>query len=291
MIKVLVVDDEPASAEYLSSIIARRMPQLQVVGVAENGAEALHIQRQTQADIVVTDIYMPRLDGLALAGALREAWPDTRCVIVSGYQDFDYARSAIHHGVSDYLLKPVKPDELVACLTRLVRAQPAAPASAAPAPSTSPAPAPSTSPAPAPSTPPAPAPAPASAAPAPPAPPAPDKEAADPARADFENLCDYLKRHLDKPLTLPLLCKRMGMSQTAISRLFRRFAGCSFVEYLTNARMESAKRLILSKPERMFKDVAASVGYADPLYFSRVFRAHTGFSPSEYARCAKDERL
>ncbi|MEG2859494.1 MAG: response regulator, partial [Clostridia bacterium] len=66
MIKVLVVDDEPASAEYLSSIIARRMPQLQVVGVAENGAEALHIQRQTQADIVVTDIYMPRLDGLAL---------------------------------------------------------------------------------------------------------------------------------------------------------------------------------------------------------------------------------
>ncbi|MEG2709987.1 MAG: response regulator [Clostridia bacterium] len=253
MIKVLVVDDEPASAEYLSSIIARRMPQLQVVGVAENGAEALHIQRQTQADIVVTDIYMPRLDGLALAGALREAWPDTRCVIVSGYQDFDYARSAIHHGVSDYLLKPVKPDELVACLTRLVRARPVAPAS--------------------------------------PAPPAPDKEAADPARADFENLCDYLKRHLDKPLTLPLLCKRMGMSQTAISRLFRRFAGCSFVEYLTNARMESAKRLILSKPERMFKDVAASVGYADPLYFSRVFRAHTGFSPSEYARCAKDERL
>ncbi|MEG2859880.1 MAG: AraC family transcriptional regulator, partial [Clostridia bacterium] len=110
-------------------------------------------------------------------------------------------------------------------------------------------------------------------------------------RADFENLCDYLKRHLDKPLTLPLLCKRMGMSQTAISRLFRRFADCSFVEYLTNARMESAKRLILSKPERMFKDVAASVGYADPLYFSRVFRAHTGFSPSEYARCAKDERL
>ncbi|MEG1812692.1 MAG: response regulator [Clostridia bacterium] len=286
MIKVLVVDDEPASAEYLSSIIARRMPQLQVVGVAENGAEALHIQRQTQADIVVTDIYMPRLDGLALAGALREAWPDTRCVIVSGYQDFDYARSAIHHGVSDYLLKPVKPDELVACLTRLVRAQPAAQASAASSSAASPTPA---SPAPSsavPSTPPAPAsptPAPSSAA--------PDKEAADPARADFENLCDYLKRHLDKPLTLPLLCKRMGMSQTAISRLFRRFAGCSFVEYLTNARMESAKRLILSKPERMFKDVAASVGYADPLYFSRVFRAHTGFSPSEYARCAKDERL
>ncbi|MEG1514233.1 MAG: response regulator [Clostridia bacterium] len=281
MIKVLVVDDEPASAEYLSSIIARRMPQLQVVGVAENGAEALHIQRQTQADIVVTDIYMPRLDGLALAGALREAWPDTRCVIVSGYQDFDYARSAIHHGVSDYLLKPVKPDELVACLTRLVRARPVAPASAAPA-----SPAPPTSPAPASASP-----VPTPPAPASPAPPAPDKEAADPARADFENLCDYLKRHLDKPLTLPLLCKRMGMSQTAISRLFRRFAGCSFVEYLTNARMESAKRLILSKPERMFKDVAASVGYADPLYFSRVFRAHTGFSPSEYARCAKDERL
>ncbi|MEG1843399.1 MAG: response regulator [Clostridia bacterium] len=280
MIKVLVVDDEPASAEYLSSIIARRMPQLQVVGVAENGAEALHIQRQTQADIVVTDIYMPRLDGLALAGALREAWPDTRCVIVSGYQDFDYARSAIHHGVSDYLLKPVKPDELVACLTRLVRARPVAPSSPAPAPSTPASPAP-----------PAPAPAPAAPAPASAASPAPDKEAADPARADFENLCDYLKRHLDKPLTLPLLCKRMGMSQTAISRLFRRFAGCSFVEYLTNARMESAKRLILSKPERMFKDVAASVGYADPLYFSRVFRAHTGFSPSEYARCAKDERL
>ncbi|MEG0934369.1 MAG: response regulator [Clostridia bacterium] len=274
MIKVLVVDDEPASAEYLSSIIARRMPQLQVVGVAENGAEALHIQRQTQADIVVTDIYMPRLDGLALAGALREAWPDTRCVIVSGYQDFDYARSAIHHGVSDYLLKPVKPDELVACLTRLVRARPVAPASPAPSSAAPPASA-----------------APASPAPSSPAPPAPDKEAADPARADFENLCDYLKRHLDKPLTLPLLCKRMGMSQTAISRLFRRFAGCSFVEYLTNARMESAKRLILSKPERMFKDVAASVGYADPLYFSRVFRAHTGFSPSEYARCAKDERL
>ena len=123
MIRVLLVEDEPASQDYLQSIVRRELPEMELAGVCENGEEALALMRKSRVDIVVTDIKMPVMDGLQLAEAVRGAFPLVPVVIVSGYERFEYAKTALRFGVSDYLLKPVKPSEMRDCLRRLALRQ------------------------------------------------------------------------------------------------------------------------------------------------------------------------
>lgn len=116
---ILVVEDEPASAENLCDIIRLYCPQYEVVDRGENGEEGLSLCRRLRPDLVLTDIRMPRMDGLALIRQLRQELPQVHTVIVSGYQDFEYARTALQHGAIDYLLKPVGPATLRAVLGRV----------------------------------------------------------------------------------------------------------------------------------------------------------------------------
>ena len=288
MNQILLVEDEPASADYLASLIRRELSGMKVVAVAENGEEALQFIRRQPVDIVVTDIKMPVMDGLKLAEAVRTAWPMIPVVIVSGYELFDYAKTALRFGVSDYLLKPVKPRELVECLERIAlrleysrRVQEALGASSKPESAEG---------------------ADFLAAPAPGElrarmdmllteyeSRARDQET-DRARADFEALTAYIDRRLSEKLTLEGVCRANGISQTTMSRLFRTYAHCTFVEYLTSRRVESARVLIQKNPTRRMKEIAAEAGFSDPLYFSRVFRAETGVAPTDFAKkCLKGQ--
>ncbi|HTO21403.1 MAG TPA: AraC family transcriptional regulator, partial [Spirochaetia bacterium] len=92
----------------------------------------------------------------------------------------------------------------------------------------------------------------------------------------------FVEQNCAEPLTLQSVCDRFRVSQTYVSRLFRRFEGVSFVEYLTRFRVQLAKRLISDHPGMPLKDVAAYAGYHDPFYFSRVFKSLTGVPPSEW---------
>lgn len=103
-------------------------------------------------------------------------------------------------------------------------------------------------------------------------------------REYFEKICQYLETNMGKALTLPDLCCRFGISQTYMSRLFRKYSGNSFNQFLTELRMERARALFAEHPDLLIKDAAMLVGYEDPFYFSRLFRSYTGRSPSEYQR-------
>jgi two-component system, response regulator YesN len=116
---VLIVDDEPAAGRYLRSMIELRRPDFAVVGIAENGKDALEQVRLLGPDLVVTDVKMPVMDGIELVAELRREFPELPAIIVSGYQEFEYARRALDTGVVDYLLKPVSPQQLDAVLGRL----------------------------------------------------------------------------------------------------------------------------------------------------------------------------
>ncbi|MFC5529100.1 response regulator [Cohnella yongneupensis] len=119
MIRILLVDDEPIIRKGIRVSIDWEALGMEIVGEAGNGADALRLAASLKPNIVMTDIRMPSMDGLTLADQLRQQLPDTKIVIVSGYEDFAYARKAISVGVNDYLLKPVGAENLIEVLAGL----------------------------------------------------------------------------------------------------------------------------------------------------------------------------
>ena len=90
-----------------------------MVGAAENGEKALAYLGQLSVNIVVTDIKMPVMDGLELIRNSRESGYDSKFLILSGYDDFQYAQRALRYGADDYILKPIKEEELLDALIRI----------------------------------------------------------------------------------------------------------------------------------------------------------------------------
>ena len=78
------------------------------------------------------------------------------------------------------------------------------------------------------------------------------------------------------------VCDEIGISQTYLSRLFRKYSNTTFNAFLTKCRMEAAMQLLLEKPDLLLRDVAACVGYEDSYYFTKVFRQYTGKTPSQW---------
>ena len=121
MPRLLLVEDEPSALRYLRTIIESRCAGFEVIDTAENGAEALEKARRVLPDIVITDIKMALMNGIELAARIAQELPFIYTVIVSGYQEFDYARRALNSGVVDYLLKPVNAAQLKRLLDSLGR--------------------------------------------------------------------------------------------------------------------------------------------------------------------------
>lgn len=119
MIKLMIVDDESIIRKGIRTSIDWWKLDVDIVGEARNGKEALELCGQLRPDIVVTDIRMPHMDGLEFARHLKEQFPHTKIVIISGYDDFDYARQALKIGVNEYLMKPVGATELEALITKI----------------------------------------------------------------------------------------------------------------------------------------------------------------------------
>lgn len=109
MYRVLVVEDEPAARQHLCRMLEMKCPDFEVAGIAENGKDALEQLEHISVDVLITDVRMPVMDGIKLVQMVREKYPEMFSVIVSGYQEFEYAQSAIRFGVCDYILKPIKP--------------------------------------------------------------------------------------------------------------------------------------------------------------------------------------
>ena len=112
MYKVLIVDDEPVIVEGLRKIVDWEKYNCVVVGTASSGKEGLEMTEKYQPDILFTDIRMPGMDGLTMIAALRSEHRNMQIVILTGYRDFEYARTALNLRVFRYLVKPSKMKEL-----------------------------------------------------------------------------------------------------------------------------------------------------------------------------------
>lgn len=110
--KILVVEDEPLALDDLLDMLRPLAAEHAVVGCT-SGAEALAHAARSAPDLVITDVRMPGMDGLELLRRLRECDPDFAAVVLSGHSEFEYAREGMRLGVADYLLKPVRTDNLL----------------------------------------------------------------------------------------------------------------------------------------------------------------------------------
>lgn len=117
--KVLIADDEPIIREGIREAVDWEALNMSVVDEAEDGEEALEKALVHRADVLLVDLNMPIMNGLALIREAKRELPECRFVIVTGHDEFDYARQAIRFGVDEYLLKPANPVQLKETLRRV----------------------------------------------------------------------------------------------------------------------------------------------------------------------------
>jgi len=253
MLKCVVLEDEPLVRRELVLLTPWESLSILCAGDAADGLEGLELADRVRPDIVVTDIRMPGMDGLAFIEELnarraRAGETPPEYLILSGYSEFDYARTAIRLGVREYLLKPVAEEELLEALRRsAARVAERSPANEVER----------------------------ALLPEPPA----------DSRGGMEGYVELAVRIIAERfiggITIEEAAGELGISSGHLSRLFKQETGFTFVDYLTQVRVKRAAELLRDPRVRVY-EVADLVGYSDPRYFAGVFRKITGMTPREY---------
>ncbi|MBW5445234.1 response regulator [Cohnella sp. CFH 77786] len=119
MLQILLVDDEPYVVDDLSVTIPWQELGFEQVHIAYSGMEALEILQRHPIDILVTDINMPQMTGMELIDLVRDRWKHIKCLLLTGYAEFEYAKQAIERQASAYLLKPVADEQMIDTLRQL----------------------------------------------------------------------------------------------------------------------------------------------------------------------------
>jgi len=213
-----------------------------VVGVANDGIIAVNMAKKLKPDIIIIDINMPLLSGLEVIRTLNNQLSDTVFIIISGYNEFSYAREALKLKVTDYLLKPVRFDELGKVLTQ-VRLNMVKSCAKEAAPVIS--------------------------------------ERVEEPDSPLYKIVTYLNEHSDQEISLNRLAEIFNMNSSYISQFFKNNTGMNYHAYLTLLRINRAKEL-LSTTRMSITEIADVTGFADYRVFTKVFKRVEGMKPSEY---------
>ena len=248
MTKVLIVDDEKYVRMGIKSDTDWSLIGCEVVGEASNGLEALEVAENTRPDLVVSDIRMPKMDGIELAEKLIEKYPNVKVIFLTAYNEFEYARQAVRIGVSDYLLKPFSDGELEGSIQRLLHLHPNAPASSSELEEQL----------------------------------IPLKKKEEVSNRYVSAAIEYIEDHYpDSDFSLGALAESMSVSEGHISRLFKAETDISINNYLTKYRIKMAMDYLKDVQVKVY-EVAEKVGYQDIAYFSNTFKKLVGKTPSDY---------
>ena len=248
MTRVLIVDDEKYVRMGIKEETDWSLIGCEVVGEASNGEEALALAEETRPDLVISDIRMPKMDGITFAERLLEKYPNTKVIFLTAYDEFEYARKAIRLGISDYILKPFKDGELEASVQKLLHLHPNAPASVKELEDTL----------------------------------IPLKNKKDVSNRYVQTALSYIEDHFSDPdFSVGKLAESMGVSEGHISRLFKSEIDLGINNYLTRYRIRKAMDYLKDVQVKVY-EVTEKCGYQDIAYFSNTFKKLVGKSPSDY---------
>ena len=275
MYKVAIVDDEPVIVRGLTKMIPWESYNCRVVGTAGDGQEGMKLIREQKPDILISDICMPGIDGLTMIAGMKSEFGHMQITILTGFRDVDYAQQAIRLGVTRFLLKPSKMDELEEAVRVMIenlekqgitgkedgtdegvgentpkaegnregeegkeKAEPSE---------------------------------------------GKEGEETDSPASCFivKNALAYIEENYREKLKLSDVADQIYVSQWHLSKLLNKHTGQNFSEILNTIRIEKAKEL-LKDPSLRIGDIAEEVGFLDVAHFSRVFKKQAGISANEY---------
>lgn len=241
--KYIVAEDEHLIRQNIIKKIDSLDIPLELAGEASNGQSAISLVEELYPSLVITDIKMPQSDGLELIQYIHKNHPHIKTMILSGYNDFKYAQSALKYGAKDFLLKPIKIEELNAALQNIlvlldsenkeISSFSIHPHSLKP--------------------------------------------------EDLSKLMEnYLRSNYSSINSLTNLSDKFGFSNEYLSKIFKKYIGETPIKYITKIRINEAKLLLINQPDLEIQKVGELVGYKDAFYFSRVFKSNVGIYPSDY---------
>jgi DNA-binding NarL/FixJ family response regulator len=120
-IRVLLVDDQLLFVESLRCVLSERTDDIEVVGVANDGEEAVDMAGRDRPDIILLDVRMPKQDGVVTARRIHELYPAIKVIMLTTFQDDKYVKEALRWGAIGYLLKSIPPDELIKSIRAVSR--------------------------------------------------------------------------------------------------------------------------------------------------------------------------
>ena len=243
MLKVLVVEDEEMIRKGIVLAVDWAALDCVVVGEAADGLQALKAVERYDPSLIITDLKMPNMDGIQMMEALRARGSRAYVIILTAYDSFTYARSALRLGAVDFLLKPFHDGELEAAVIKLRRRMEAEGSGTAPA--------------------------------------LPERKKGDKSKYVLQAM-DYIGQHYgDQNISVGEIAQHLGLSESHLSHLFRKETDYTLLNYLPRYRIHKAMELLRDCRTKVY-EVAERVGYRDITYFSATFKKVTGMSPSEF---------
>ena len=274
MTRVLIVEDEELIRKGIVLTVDWKSLDCEVAGEAANGEEGLAAAERLKPDLIITDLKMPKMDGIAMLTELRKRGCASKVIILTAYDSFSYARSALRLGAVDFLLKPYRDGELEEAVLRLRELYPADDAGDGAEEAGA-----------------------ASGAGGPAAGGAFPQGLDDGGNAEtlpvpevwngkasrhVRQTIAYIREHYGDPdISVSEIAGHLGISESHLSHVFKKETGGTLLAWMTKYRVREAIRLLKEGRMKIY-EVAEAAGYRDIAYFSSTFKRITGHSPSEY---------
>lgn len=242
MLKLLIVDDEMVILHGIVKFVGQGKTPFTHIESALDAKEALALMERFRPDLVITDINMPEMNGLDFIEEVKRRKLCQRFIILTGHDDFSYAKQAIRIKVIEYLLKPINKMELWDLLKKvaqeIIDEGDAGQDDGV------------------------------------------DSHAS--FSFHVSRMLDCIENHYQQDLSLETMADLTNLNPNYISQLFKKETGISFIQYLQEHRISKAKEILAHHPLLSIQVVGNQVGYENPQHFMKVFKKVTGCTPGTY---------